>query len=91
MPLKSVRLGVGGLSATVVDVKIAVRAALDTCASAVIMFHNHPSGNTMPSVQDDAITRKIKDAMALFDISVNDHLIVTDGGYYSYHDNGRMP
>ena len=90
MPLKSVRLGVGGLSATVVDAKVAVRAALDAYASAVIMLHNHPSGNTMPSPQDDVITRKINDAMALFDIKVNDHLIVTDGDYYSYHDNGRV-
>lgn len=90
MPLKSVRLGVGGLSATVVDAKVAVRAALDAYASAVIMLHNHPSGNTMPSPQDDVITRKVNDAMALFDIKVNDHLIVTDGDYYSYHDNGRV-
>lgn len=91
VPLKTVRLGVGGLSATVVDVKVAVRAALDACAAAAILFHNHPSGNASPSSQDDAVTRKLKDAMALFDISVNDHLIITDGAYYSYHDNGRMP
>lgn len=90
VPIRSERLGVGGLNATVVDVKIAVRAALDAHASAVILYHNHPSGNATPSVQDDAITRKIKDAMALFDIKVNDHIIVTNGNYYSYHDNGRV-
>lgn len=90
VPIRSERLGVGGLNATVVDVKIAVRAALDAHASAVILYHNHPSGNAMPSVQDDAITRKIKDAMTLFDIKVNDHIIVTNGNYYSYHDNGRV-
>lgn len=90
VPIRSERLGVGGLNATVVDVKIAVRAALDAHASAVILYHNHPSGNATPSVQDDAITRKIKDAMALFDIKVNDHIIVTNGNYYSYHDNERV-
>lgn len=90
VPIRSERLGVGGLNATVVDVKIAVRAALDAHASAVILYHNHPSGNATPSVQDDAITRKIKDAMTLFDIKVNDHIIVTNGNYYSYHDNGRV-
>lgn len=90
VPIRSERLGVGGLNATVVDVKIAVRAALDAHASAVILYHNHPSGNATPSAQDDAITRKIKDAMTLFDIKVNDHIIVTNGNYYSYHDNGRV-
>lgn len=90
IPIRSERLGVGGLNATVVDVKIAARAALDAHASAVILYHNHPSGNATPSMQDDAITRKIKDALALFDIKVNDHIIVTNGNYYSYHDNGRV-
>ena len=83
-------ISLGGLTSTVVDPRLVVRMALDKRASGMIMVHNHPSGNTMPSPQDDVITRKINDAMALFDIKVNDHLIVTDGDYYSYHDNGRV-
>ena len=80
----------GGTAATVVDVKIIIRRALDSRACRLILFHNHPSGNPRPSIQDDALTRKIKEAAALFDIRVDDHIIVTPNSYYSYNDNGRM-
>ncbi|MDE6524146.1 MAG: DNA repair protein RadC [Paramuribaculum sp.] len=80
----------GGTTATVVDVKIVVKTAVDRLAAGVILVHNHPSGNRMPSVQDDALTSRIKDAAALFDIRVLDHLIVAGNEYCSYADNGKI-
>lgn len=82
------RISQGGLAGTVVDVRIVVKGALEEQASSMILFHNHPSGNVKPSPQDEALTRKIRDAAALFDIRVNDHIIVTPGKYYSFHDEG---
>lgn len=80
----------GGTWATVVDVKLVMRSALDCLASALILYHNHPSGQLRPSSEDDSLTRRIGDAARLFDIRVNDHLIITDVGYYSFADHGRL-
>lgn len=88
--IKSERVSQGGFSLTAVDVKIIVRQALMQAASCVILFHNHPSGTLKPSGQDDALTQRIKNACALFDIVVFDHIIVTDTGYYSYADHNRL-
>ena len=81
----------GGISMTAVDVKIIMRHAIENSASAMILFHNHPSGTLMPSSQDDTLTRKICTAAHTLDIRVNDHIIVTDSSYYSYHETGRLP
>lgn len=89
--IREVNISRGGLASTVVDPKIIMRGALESYAAALILVHNHPSGSLKPSLQDDNLTKKIVDAAALFDIRVNDHLIVTDAGYYSYCDEGRMP
>ncbi len=89
-PLREVMIGQGGVSATAVDVRLVMKAALEHLASAIILFHNHPSGNLNPSLQDDGLTKKIQEAAKLFDIRVNDHIIVTDGDFYSYNDNGRL-
>lgn len=89
--LKSlVRISSGGTAATVVDVKMIVRHAIEKLADSVILVHNHPSGQLRPSVQDDALTRKITEGCRLFDIAVRDHVIVTASGYYSYHEQGRL-
>ena len=80
----------GGFSQTVVDVKIIFKKALEEKASAMILCHNHPSGNLNPSEADKSLTKKIKSAGALFDIQVLDHLIVTGNGYYSFADEGLM-
>ena len=88
--IRSCRISQGGTAATVVDVKIIMHLALEITASSMILFHNHPSGTKKPSVEDDRLTQRIKDAAALFDIRVNDHIIVTDAGYYSYADNGKI-
>ncbi len=89
--IKDIRVGVGGLSATAVDVKIIIREALDARAAAMILCHNHPSGNLRPSPQDDSLTTKIVQAAKIFDIRVCDHLIIADNGYFSYQDEGLLP
>lgn len=88
--IREIRIGQGGVAATLVDVKIIIRHALDLSASYMILFHNHPSGTLKPSRNDDDLTEKIKKAADLFGIKVNDHIIITDGGYYSYSDQGRI-
>lgn len=81
----------GGTAATVVEPKLVFKRAIEHLASSIILVHNHPSGNLNPSPQDDALTRKLKDAGSLMDINVIDHLIIIpNGGYYSYADNGRL-
>ena len=80
----------GGVTATVVDVRIILKHAIESYASAIIVFHNHPSGQLNPSPQDDALTLKIADACRLMDIRLNDHIIITDAAYYSYRDHSRL-
>jgi DNA repair protein RadC len=80
----------GGLSGTVADPKIIFHMALQHQASALIMVHNHPSGNLRPSREDLVLTKKIADAGRMLDINVLDHLIITDGGYFSFGDEGLL-
>lgn len=85
------KISQGGCAATVVDVKIVAKYAVDCLAAGVILVHNHPSGNLIPSPQDDNLTRRNKEALALFDIRLLDSIILgPDEGYYSYSDNGRL-
>ncbi|MFO7851254.1 MAG: RadC family protein [Bacteroidota bacterium] len=84
------KLSQGGISGTITDVRLIVKKALELLASSMIICHNHPSGNLDPSEADNRITQKIKEAVAYFDISLLDHIIVTDNGYYSYADNGMI-
>lgn len=80
----------GGLSGTVADPKIIFSIALQHQASSIILAHNHPSGNLKPSQQDIDLTRKIHQAGKILDIGVLDHLIITDGGFYSFADEGLL-
>ena len=80
----------GGLNETSADIRIIMQAAILGNASAMILSHNHPSGNKQPSNQDDLLTDRVKKAAKLFDIQLLDHIIVTDSGYYSYLDEGRI-
>ena len=84
------RISQGGVSETVVDIKLILKESVLRLASSVVLCHNHPSGNTDPSWQDDDITKKIKDACRMLDIQVLDHLILCDDKYYSYVDEGRV-
>ena len=80
----------GGISEIVVDIRMIMQAAILANASFIILTHNHPSGNLQPSWQDDDITRKIKAAANIHNITVLDHVIITSTAYYSYSDDGRL-
>lgn len=80
----------GGIAGTVADPKLIFMAALRANASAIILSHNHPSGNLQPSQQDQSLTRKIAEGGKLLDIRVLDHLIITTEGYYSFADEGVL-
>ncbi len=80
------KLSQGGLSGTVVDIRLILKAALEYGASSIILCHNHPSGNTQPSDADIKITKKIKEGAKLLDIMVLDHIIIGDG-YSSMADD----
>lgn len=77
----------GGLSGTVVDVRLVLATALGCLASGIILCHNHPSGNLNPSQNDSRMTEKLKKSAEIMDISVLDHIILTEEGYYSFMDN----
>lgn len=84
------QLSKGGTAATVVDVKLIAKSAIDHLSSGIIVCHNHPSGNMTPSPQDDALTHRIVETCKLCDINVLDHVIIGPTGYYSYQDQGRL-
>lgn len=88
--LDKVQVSTGGVSGTVADPKIIFKAALDRVASAIILMHNHPSGNLKPSQADINLTRKVKDGATALDISLLDHIIFTDHHYFSFAEEGML-
>ena len=80
----------GGVSGTVVDVRIVCKTAIENYASGVILSHNHPSGQLQPSMEDRNITKKLRDALHLFDIKLLDHIIIGDRKYLSFNDEGIL-
>lgn len=80
----------GGITATVADPRIILKRALEENAVNIILCHNHPSGNLKPSNADIEITRKIKEAAKLLDISVLDHIIIGEDKYFSFADEGML-
>lgn len=84
------KISQGGITGTVVDVRIIAKYAVDSLATSIILAHNHPSGNLQPSEQDILLTNKVKDAMKLFDIAVLDHVILTEDDFYSFADKGIL-
>ena len=89
-PIKAQQFTKGGISSTVVDVRLILKAAVLCNATFMVLVHCHPSGNTNPSIQDDKITDKIKKAAETFDIKLMDHVIFSDSNFYSYSDSGRL-
>lgn len=83
-------IGKGGLTACIADVRIILKQAIEVGASALILSHNHPSGNLRPSEQDNRITKTISEGAKLLDIVVMDHVILTETGYFSYSDEGLL-
>ncbi len=84
------KISQGGISGTVTDIRLMMKAALDKLASSIVLAHNHPSGNTKPSDADIFITQKVKESGKLMDITLLDHLIITDGNYFSFADEGLI-
>ena len=84
------RVSQGGVQGTVVDHRLIAKRALELLATQVIMAHNHPSGSAEPSSQDIALTKRIAEALALFDIRLLDHLIIADGEELSLSSRGLL-
>ena len=80
----------GGITNTLADVRMILQGALLTNATGMILAHNHPSGSTRPSREDDLLTRKVVEAALLLDLRVADHIILTSEDFYSYNDEGRI-
>jgi DNA repair protein RadC len=80
----------GGITGTVADPRIILSKALENKATSIVLCHNHPSGNLKPSLADEELTLKIKEAARFLDISVLDHIIVSEEGYYSFSDEGML-
>lgn len=84
------KMSEGGLTGTVADVRLIMAVALNTFSNKMIVAHNHPSGNLQPSQADKVLTEKIKQAAALFDIQLLDHLIIAGNTYLSMADEGMI-
>ena len=87
--IKKVRISHGGITETAVDIRIIIREAVLANATILAVCHNHPSGSLSPSRADDELTKTIQKACELMRIYFMDHIIVTDGQYYSYHELGK--
>jgi DNA repair protein RadC len=80
----------GGITGTIADPRIILKKALEEDATSIVLCHNHPSGNLRPSKADEEITKKIKEAAGYFDITIIDHIIVSEDGFYSFADDGIL-
>jgi DNA repair protein RadC len=80
----------GGITGTVADPRVILKKALEEDATSIVLCHNHPSGNLLPSRADEELTKKIKDAAGYFDIKIIDHIIVSEEGFYSFADEGIL-
>lgn len=87
--IKKLRISHGGITETAVDIRIIMKEAVLANTTILAVCHNHPSGNLKPSRQDDELTKSIKRACELMHIHFLDHVIITDGQYYSYHEQGK--
>ena len=88
--IKQVRLSHGGITEVAVDIRIIMREAVLANATILAVCHNPPSGNLNPSVQDNQLTATLQNACKLMRIHLLDHVIITDGAYFSYHEEGRI-
>jgi len=88
--IKQTKIAHGGISEVTVDVRIIIREAVLCNATIIIVCHNHPSGNIVPSRQDDQLTRTVKSACDVMRLHLMDHVIVADGQYFSYREAGKL-
>ncbi|SDH01467.1 DNA repair protein RadC [Dyadobacter soli] len=88
--MRAIQVSVGGISGVTADIKTIFKIALDHMASSLILVHNHPSGQLVPSLADKLLTEQMMQAGQLLDLPVQDHMIFTDDGYYSFKDSGEL-
>ena len=88
--IKKIRIAHGGISEVSVDVRIIMREAVLANATVLAVCHNHPSGSIRPSREDDALTQSIKKASEVMRVKFMDHVIITNGNYFSYHEQGLV-
>lgn len=88
--IEAKRISTGGLTMAPIDIRLMMKEALLKNTTVMAFCHNHPSGNTQPSQADDALTNRIKKACELLNIYLIDHVILTDGNFYSYREQGRI-
>lgn len=88
--LKAERISIGGITETSADIRIIMRDAVLNNATILAVCHNHPSGSISPSRQDDMLTQNIKRACEIMRVHFLDHVIVTDGAYFSFHEAGKI-
>ena len=88
--IKEMRISHGGITEVAVDIRIIMREAVLNNATILAVCHNHPSGNLRPSQADNSLTTSLKKACDLMRIRLLDHVIITDGSYYSYHEEGQL-
>jgi len=84
------QLSIGGITATLVDVRLIYKKALEMGATSIILCHNHPSGNLKPSQSDMALTKKVIKGASLLDVKILDHVIITETSFYSFADEGDL-
>lgn len=84
------RISQGGINGTSADPRIIAKYAVETLATAVVLTHNHPSGNTTPSTADRKLTETVTKALQLLEIKVLDHIVMTENNYFSFADNGMI-
>lgn len=85
-----VKISQGGINSTTIDVRIMAKYALEAMATSIIIVHNHPSGNLVPSIQDENITKKCVETFKLFDCQILDHIILSECSYYSFKESGKL-
>jgi len=88
--LNKIQLSKGGITGTLVDVRLVFKSAIEMGAVGIVLSHNHPSGTLQPSDADKQITRKLKLAGESLDIKIIDHLIITENNYFSFADEGIL-
>ncbi len=88
--IKQIRISHGGITETAVDIRVIIREAVLANATMLAICHNHPSGSLRPSSMDNDLTTSIQRACQLMRIKFLDHVIITDGAYYSYCETGRV-
>ena len=88
--IRKIQLSKGGITGTLVDIRLALKKALEVGATGIILVHNHPSGTLKPSEADKQLTKKLKTAGESLDIKVLDHVIITEKSYFSFADENVL-